>query len=83
MLYCAQAFFFLTLIAALFAFDDIATVAFDGIAAGATEIAEILFFIFLSLFVVSLIVGLLGGNRGLTIGGRRTLVRPARERPLA
>jgi len=83
MLYYSQVFFFLTLIAALFAFDDVAAVALDGIAAGVAEIAEILFFIFLLLFVVSLIVGLFRPRRGLTIIGRRTLARPARERPFA
>lgn len=83
MLYYAQVFFFSTLIAALFAFDDVATLAFDSIAGDATEIAEILFFIFLLLFVVSLIAGLFGRSRGRTASGRRTLTRPARERPLA
>lgn len=44
-------FFIVALVAALF--------GFGGIAAGATEIAKILFFIFLVLFVVSLVAGLL------------------------
>lgn len=43
-------FFIVALVAALF--------GFGGIAAGATEIAKILFFIFLVLFVVSLVAGL-------------------------
>lgn len=46
----AVVFFVIALIAALF--------GFGGIAAGATEIAKVLFFIFLVLFVVSLVVGL-------------------------
>jgi uncharacterized membrane protein YtjA (UPF0391 family) len=50
MLYYAALFFIIALVAALF--------GFGGIAAGAAEIAKILFFIFLVLFVVSLIVGL-------------------------
>ena len=51
MLYYALVFFIVALVAALF--------GFGGIAAGAVEIAKVLFFIFLILFVVSLIVGLL------------------------
>jgi uncharacterized membrane protein YtjA (UPF0391 family) len=49
MLYYAALFFVIALVAALF--------GFGGIAAGAAEIAKILFFIFLVLFVVSLIAG--------------------------
>ena len=51
MLRYAVIFFVVAIVAALF--------GFGGIAAGATEIAKILFFIFLVLFVVSLAVGLL------------------------
>jgi uncharacterized membrane protein YtjA (UPF0391 family) len=51
MLYYAAVFFVVALIAALF--------GFGGIAVGAIEIAKILFFIFLLLFVVSLVVGLM------------------------
>ena len=51
MLYYAAVFFIVALIAALF--------GFGGIAVGAIEIAKILFFIFLLLFVVSLVVGLM------------------------
>ncbi len=51
MLRYAAVFFIIALIAAVF--------GFGGIAAGAVEIAKILFFIFLVLFVVSLIAGLL------------------------
>jgi uncharacterized membrane protein YtjA (UPF0391 family) len=50
MLHYAVVFFIVALIAALF--------GFGGIAAGAVEIAQVLFFIFLALFVVSLLVGL-------------------------
>jgi uncharacterized membrane protein YtjA (UPF0391 family) len=42
-------FFIVALIAALF--------GFGGIAAGASSIAQVLFFVFLVLFVVSLIAG--------------------------
>lgn len=50
MLHYAVVFFIVALVAALF--------GFGGIAAGAVEIAKILFFIFVVLFVVSLIAGL-------------------------
>jgi len=50
MLHYAVVFLVIALIAALF--------GFGGIAAGAVEIAKVLFFIFLVLFVISLIVGL-------------------------
>jgi uncharacterized membrane protein YtjA (UPF0391 family) len=50
MLHYALVFFVVALIAAVF--------GFGGIAAGAAEIAKILFFIFLILFVVSLVAGL-------------------------
>jgi uncharacterized membrane protein YtjA (UPF0391 family) len=51
MLRYAIIFFIVAIIAALF--------GFGGIAAGATEIAKILFFVFVVLFVVSLVAGLL------------------------
>jgi uncharacterized membrane protein YtjA (UPF0391 family) len=51
MLYYAAVFLVIALIAALF--------GFGGIAVGAIEIAKVLFFIFLVLFVVSLVVGLI------------------------
>ena len=51
MLYYAVVFLIVALIAALF--------GFGGIAVGAVEIAKMLFFIFLLLFVVSLVVGLM------------------------
>lgn len=50
MLHYAVVFFVIALVAALF--------GFGGIAAGAAEIAKVLFFIFLALFVASLVVGL-------------------------
>ena len=49
MLYWALVFFVVAIIAAVF--------GFGGIAAGATEIAKILFFVFLVLFIVSLLFG--------------------------
>ena len=54
MLYYAVVFFIIALIAALF--------GFTGIAAGAVGIAKILFFVFVLLFVVSLIVGVMRRN---------------------
>ena len=54
MLRWALIFFIVALIAALF--------GFGGIAATATEIAKILFFIFLILFIISLIFGLMRGR---------------------
>ena len=51
MLRYALIFFIVALVAALF--------GFTGIAVGAAEIAKILFFIFLILFVVSLVAGLI------------------------
>ena len=55
MLYYAAVFFLIALVAALF--------GFGGIAAGAVEVAKILFFVFLVLFVVSLITGLIRRGR--------------------
>ncbi len=51
MLHYAVVFFVIALVAALF--------GFGGIAAGAAEIAKILFFVFLVLFAVSLVLGLI------------------------
>jgi len=51
MLHYAAVFFVIALIAALF--------GFGGIAIGAVEIAKVLFYIFLVVFVVTLIAGLL------------------------
>jgi uncharacterized membrane protein YtjA (UPF0391 family) len=50
MLQWAVVFFIVAIVAAVF--------GFGGIAAGAVDIAKILFFVFLVLFAVSLIVGL-------------------------
>ena len=51
MLYYAAVFFLIAVIAAVF--------GFGGIAVGAVEIAKILFFIFLIMFLVTLITGLI------------------------
>jgi uncharacterized membrane protein YtjA (UPF0391 family) len=51
MLHYAAVFFVIALVAAL--------LGFTGIAAGAVEIARILFFVFVLLFVASLITGLI------------------------
>jgi len=51
MLRYAAIFFVIALVAALF--------GFTGIAVGAAEIAKVLFFIFLIIFVVTLIMGLI------------------------
>ncbi|MCC6425462.1 MAG: DUF1328 domain-containing protein [Phycisphaerales bacterium] len=59
MLYWALVFFIIAIVAAIF--------GFGGIAAGAVSIAKILFFIFLVLFVVSLILGLVRRGVGSTI----------------
>ncbi len=50
MLHYAAVFFVIALIAAVF--------GFGGLAAGAAEIAKILFFVFLIGFVISLVIGL-------------------------
>jgi uncharacterized membrane protein YtjA (UPF0391 family) len=49
MLYWAAVFFIIAIVAALF--------GFGGIAAGAVSIAKVLFFIFLILFIISLVFG--------------------------
>jgi uncharacterized membrane protein YtjA (UPF0391 family) len=51
MLHYAAVFFVIALVAALF--------GFGGIAVGAAEIAKVLFFVFVVLFVVSLVAGLI------------------------
>lgn len=51
MLYWAAVFFVIAIIAAVF--------GFGGIAAGAVSIAKVLFFVFVVLFLVSLVTGLL------------------------
>ena len=50
MLYYAAVFFVIAIIAAV--------LGFGGIAAGATEIAKILFFVFLIITAVTLVIGL-------------------------
>ena len=55
MLYWAAVFFIIAIIAAIF--------GFGGIAGGAATIAQVLFFAFVVLFLVSLIAGLIGGRR--------------------
>jgi len=55
MLYWAAVFFIIALVAAVFGFGNIA--------GGAASIAKVLFFIFLVLFVVSIVSGLLTGRR--------------------
>lgn len=54
MLYYAAVFFVIALVAALFGFGVIAS--------GAMEVAKILFFIFLVLFVISFVIGLFRGR---------------------
>ena len=56
MLRWAAVFFIIAIIAAVF--------GFGGIASGSADIARVLFFLFLAVFVVSLIWGLLSGRRG-------------------
>ncbi len=55
MLYWSAAFFIIAVVAALFGFGNIA--------AGATSIAKILFFLFIVLFLVSLLAGLFRRGR--------------------
>lgn len=55
MLRWALVFFVVAIIAALF--------GFGGIASGASEIARVLFFLFVVIFVVSLVWGLFTGRR--------------------
>jgi uncharacterized membrane protein YtjA (UPF0391 family) len=54
MLYWALIFFLIAVVAAVF--------GFGGIAAGAATIAQVLFFLFVVLFVVALISGLARGR---------------------
>jgi uncharacterized membrane protein YtjA (UPF0391 family) len=58
MLGWALAFFIIALIAAMF--------GFGGLAAGAASIAKILFFVFVVMFLVSLVIGLARGRSPLT-----------------
>jgi uncharacterized membrane protein YtjA (UPF0391 family) len=50
MLYWALVFFIVAIVAAIF--------GFGGIAAGAVSIAQVLFFLFIVLFLISLVLGL-------------------------
>ncbi len=59
MLYWAAVFFVIAIIAAMF--------GFGGIAAGATSIAKVLFFVFIVLFVLSLLFGMVRGGPRKTI----------------
>jgi uncharacterized membrane protein YtjA (UPF0391 family) len=56
MLRWSAVFFVIAIIAAVF--------GFGGIASGAADIARVLFFLFLVVFVLSLIWGLFTGRRG-------------------
>jgi uncharacterized membrane protein YtjA (UPF0391 family) len=55
MLRWAAGFFIIAIIAAVF--------GFGGIASGAADIARVLFFVFLVVFVISLVMGLVNGGR--------------------
>jgi uncharacterized membrane protein YtjA (UPF0391 family) len=55
MLYWAAVFFVVAIIAAIFGFGNIAE--------GATDIAKILFFVFLVLLVVSLVLNMVRGKK--------------------
>jgi uncharacterized membrane protein YtjA (UPF0391 family) len=55
MLRWALVFFIIAIVAAVFGFGDIA--------AGATSIAKVLFFVFVVLFLLSLIASLVGGRK--------------------
>lgn len=55
MLRWAAIFFVISIVAALF--------GFGGIAEGAADIAKVLFFIFLAIFVTFLVLGVLAANK--------------------
>ena len=55
MLRWAAGFFIIAIIAAIF--------GFGGIATGAADIAKVLFFVFLVVFFISLVMGLVTGGR--------------------
>jgi|TARA_B110000211_G_C13938458_1_gene490502 uncharacterized membrane protein YtjA (UPF0391 family) len=55
MLHWALVFFIVSIVAALF--------GFGGIASSAVGIAKVLFFIFIVLFAISLVVGLITGKK--------------------
>lgn len=56
MLYWSATFFVIALLAAV--------LGFGGIAAGAADIAKVLFFIFVVLFLISFVVSLMSRGRG-------------------
>ena len=55
MLRWAAGFFVIAIIAAIF--------GFGGIASGAADISRVLFFVFVVVFVISLLMGLMSGGR--------------------
>lgn len=55
MLRWSAIFFIIALIAAVF--------GFGGIASGAVEIAKILFFVAIAIFVVTLVIGMMAGKK--------------------
>ncbi len=57
MLYWSAVFFIISIIAAVFGFGDVA--------AGAGGVAKVLFFVFLVLFLLSLLAGVVKRPRGL------------------
>ena len=59
MLRWAVTFFIIAIVAAVF--------GFSGIAAGAASIAQLFFWVFVALFVISLIAGLVRGGRSVDI----------------
>lgn len=72
MLRWALIFFVLALVAGLF--------GFGGIAAGAAEVAKILFYAFVVIFAISLMGGLLKGKKPWGCVRRRTVARRRRWR---
>ncbi len=58
----AAIFFLIAMVAAAF--------GFTGVAEGATEVAKILFYIFLAIFVVVLVAGLVVGGKLKSLLGR-------------
>jgi uncharacterized membrane protein YtjA (UPF0391 family) len=55
MLRWAAGFFVIAIIAAIF--------GFGGVATGAADIAKVLFFVFLAVFFISVVLGLVSGGR--------------------
>ena len=67
MLRYAVIFFIIAIIAAVF--------GFGGIAAGATEIAKVLFFIFIVIFLVTLLMGVIDADGRIQGCGSSCLAR--------